>query len=213
MVGKAVNYILHQSFYMQLIEWLKQLDRDLFIYTHTGFNSYYLDEVMLLMRNPLTWIPLYAGLLWYIAFKQKKVALQFIFITLVTFAFTDFISASVIKPWAGRLRPCYTPELAGIIRPIIDCGGKYSFPSTHASNHFGLAMFWFCSIYQLTGRRWYWLFLWAALICFAQVYVGKHYPLDVMGGALFGTVTGYLMWLLFRRWTSNNIQPSKTLVA
>jgi len=188
---------------MQLFDWLEQLDRQTFIFIHTGFNNYYLDQLMLLARNALTWIPLYAGLLIYIVTKHKKIALPFILVTLVTFAITDYVSASVIKPYVGRLRPCYAPTLAGVIRNIIDCGGKDGFPSTHASNHFGMAMFWFCSIYQLTGRKWYWLMAWAALICFAQVYVGKHYPFDVGGGALFGTVTGYLMWLVFKRWVTS----------
>ena len=73
-------------------------------------------------------------------------------------------------------------------------------PSNHAANHFGLATFWYFSIRAINGRKWSWLWLWAALICYAQVYVGKHYPFDVLVGGIVGTLTGLGMSRLFVYW-------------
>ncbi|HTF28056.1 MAG TPA: phosphatase PAP2 family protein, partial [Flavitalea sp.] len=75
---------------------------------------------------------------------------------------------------------------------------------SHASNHFGLATFWFLGIERMTRRKWYWLWLWAGIICYAQIYVGKHYPLDIAGGALLGVMTGLLCFRIFDKWTSQS---------
>ena len=73
-------------------------------------------------------------------------------------------------------------------------------PSTDASNHFSTASFWFFSISWMSNKKWHWLWLWAFLVCYAQVYVGKHYPGDVLVGAIFGTLVGFLVALVFKRW-------------
>ena len=73
-------------------------------------------------------------------------------------------------------------------------------PSSHAANHFGMAAFWFWGIYIMTGKKWQWLWFWAAIICFAQVYVGKHYPFDVLCGGVLGWSVGITSAKLFERW-------------
>ncbi len=92
------------------------------------------------------------------------------------------------------------------LRGLIDCGGLYSMPSNHAANHFALATFWYFSIRAINGRKWPWLWLWAALICYAQVYVGKHYPGDVLVGAIVGILTGLGMFRLFEYWEHRQAQ-------
>jgi len=124
--------------------------------------------------------------------------------TLVLFAVTDHTSAAIMKPYFARLRPCFEPALEGVIRSVVSCGGKYGMPSTHASNHFGMASFWFFGFLWMGGRRWYWLWIWALAIGYAQVYVGKHYPGDILVGAMLGTLAGWLFALLFRKWVLKN---------
>lgn len=179
---------------------LSTIDRELFILIHSKFSSPGADWIFKTLRNALTWIPLYIFILFWIVRYHKKNAWQFIFLTLVVFAITDHTSAAIMKPYFQRLRPCFDPTLDEYIRVVVTCGGKYGMPSTHASNHFGMASFWFFSIYWMSQRKWHWLWLWAFLIGYAQVYVGKHYPGDILVGALLGTTVGLLVALLFRRW-------------
>jgi len=200
---------------MSLLKWLEHLDKILFVLVQHDSDNSVLDVIMPVFRDPLTWIPLYAFMLFY-AFRMGKKksdgnaaerhvaggskAWAFIVLTLLTFAVTDTVTAQVLKPMFGRLRPCHDPELQPYLRALVDCGGLYSMPSNHAANHFGLAAFWFFSIRDVTGRKWRWLWIWAAIICYAQVFVGKHYPFDVLAGAIFGILTGVGMSRLFVYW-------------
>jgi membrane-associated phospholipid phosphatase len=177
---------------MDLPAIIDKLDKALFILIHNDADHPVLDNIMLLIRNPYTWIPLYVFFLFYFIKIAGHRAWLIIIISIISFAITDSLSASLLKPLIGRTRPCFDPALQPFLRNILDCGGRYSFPSSHASNHFGLATFWFWVIYNQTSKKWYWLFIWAAVISYAQVYVGKHYPLDVAGGALLGYLVGVL---------------------
>ena len=205
----------HNSCRMPLLEWLDHLDKTLFVLVQHDSDQSVLDVVMPFFRDPLTWIPLYAFMLFYAfrAGKQKTAvgadghavagnakAWAFILLSILTVAITDSVTAQVFKPLFGRLRPCHDPGIQPFIRSLVDCGGLYSMPSNHAANHFALAAFWFYSIRRMTGKKWRWLWFWAAIICYAQVYVGKHYPFDVLAGATFGTLTGWGMFRLFVYW-------------
>lgn len=185
---------------MTWITWLDHLDKTLFVLIQHDTDQPVLDKIMPVLREPLTWIPLYVFMLFY-AFRQGKVkAWPFIILTLLTVAITDTVTAQLLKPLFGRLRPCHDPDLQGMIRGLVDCGGLYSMPSNHAANHFGLAAFWYFSIREMNGRKWTWLWVWAAAICYAQVYVGKHYPFDVLVGAVFGFLTGLGIFRVFAYW-------------
>lgn len=179
--------------------WLLQLDRELFVWIHAKAANPGMDWLFKALRDALTWIPLYLFVLVWIIRKQKRYAWQFVLFTLIGFAITDYTSASLLKPLFGRLRPCFDPSLDAVIRTVVTCGGKYGMPSTHASNHFGMASFWFFAIRMMGGARWYWLWIWAFLIGYAQVYVGKHFPGDILVGAVLGMTTGYLLSLAFAK--------------
>jgi membrane-associated phospholipid phosphatase len=185
---------------MQVLQWLDHLDKIIFVLINHDSDHYVLDNLMLILRNPYSWVPLYCFLLWYILKKRKSDAWPFIFLSILTFAITDSVSASVLKPFFERPRPCSDPLFHGMVRNLVDCGGYYSFPSSHAANHFGLATFWYWSIWQMTGKKWKWLWIWALLIGYAQIYVGKHYPFDIAAGAIFGWMIGILSVRVFSRW-------------
>lgn len=181
-------------------EILDSIDKDVFTFINVDASAPWLDGFMKFLRNAIVWTPLYAFMLYWIIKSDRKHAWQFILLTVITFALCDLTSAKILKPWVGRLRPCYDDDLQAIIRNLVGCGGQYGFPSSHATNHFGLAMFWFYSIQLISGQRWYWLWLWAFMIGYAQIYVGKHFPLDITGGAVLGIAIGYLLARLFKAW-------------
>ena len=185
---------------MDTLNWLYQVDKELFTLINVKGAVPALDGFFKLLRTDTTWIPLYAFMLYWLIRYAKPFAIPFIAISLVCFGLTDFISASIIKPHFQRLRPCFNPELQPIIRSLVDCGGQFSMPSSHASNHFGFATFWFSAIYLMKGKKWWWLWIWALLVCYAQVYVGKHYPFDTLVGALLGLIIGAMMAVLFKQW-------------
>jgi membrane-associated phospholipid phosphatase len=178
---------------------VKDADKALFYLINKELSFPELDAIMLLLRNQYTWIPLYLFFLLFFYFNCRKYLLPIVALSLVTFAITDFTSASLIKPFIGRLRPCQDPTLSFTINNLAGCGGIFGMPSSHAANHFGLATFWFMVIKNTVDQKWFWLFVWAFLICYAQVYVGVHFPGDVIVGALLGTVVGYLTSAVFRK--------------
>ncbi|HEX8333835.1 MAG TPA: phosphatase PAP2 family protein [Segetibacter sp.] len=192
---------------MDLLQWIKQADISALHFINKQLASPSLDALMLLLREAYTWVPLYLFFILFFYFNTRNQFVQIILLTLLTFALTDFISASILKPLIGRLRPCYSPEITFAINNLPGCGGKYSMPSSHASNHFGLASFWFLIIQNTLQKTWYWLWVWAIAIGFSQVYVGVHYPGDILAGFVFGTGIGVFCFFLFKKWSGSQNEP------
>lgn len=180
---------------MDFFSLVQEADEYLYRLINGQWVAHWLDGIMKLLRNPLFWAPLYFFLLiWFFKRKREYVVL-ILLLSILCFALTDFTSAKILKPYLARLRPCYVPELGW--RSIVGCGGQYGLPSSHASNHFGLAAFWFILVRGLFKRNWYWLWIWAAMIGYAQVYVGVHYPSDILAGAALGIILGTVCSGLF----------------
>lgn len=164
-----------------------ELDRNIFLFINSH-NSSFLDSVMWIISMKAAWIPLYLLML-YLLVRQygRRVWIIILFVTLLIVV-TDQ-GASVIKNLTQRLRPCHEPTLAGMVHIVRGyCPGMYGFVSGHASNSFGLAAF--TSI--LIRKKWYtWvIFVCAVLISYSRVYLGVHYPGDVLAGSLLGLIAG-----------------------
>ena len=185
---------------MNIGDAIKQADYNLFYFINRKLASTSLNEIMLLLRQAYTWIPIYLFLLVFFYVNCKKYFFPIVVLSILTFSLTDYISAGIIKPSIGRMRPCYNSELTFAVNNLPGCGGKYSMPSSHASNHFGLSTFWFLVIQHTLKSKWYWLWLWALAIGFAQVYVGVHFPGDILAGLVLGAATGMFTFYLFKRW-------------
>lgn len=186
---------------MGLLKWLEEGDKGLFYLINIKCANPLLDNLMMLLRQPLTWVPLYFFILLFFITNCRKHLLPIIVLSLLTFTLSDFISASILKPVIGRLRPCHDASLAAI-NNLPGCGGLFSMPSSHAANHFALAAFWFMVIQFTTGHKWTWLWIWAAAVCFAQVYVGVHFPADVIMGGVLGVLIAQLTIYFFKAWSS-----------
>ncbi len=182
-------------------DYLLQLDRHLFHFINHDLSNSFFDVLMPILRNRLVWIPLYAFIFVFCLWRYKKQGAVIIILLALTAGVADFGSATVIKSIYKRVRPCNDPAMASTIISRVDCGTGYSFPSSHASDHFAVAVFLSVVFY----KRYKWMLpatlIWAAAISFAQVYVGVHYPVDVTTGAIYGTLVGLLFgWVFWRYW-------------
>jgi undecaprenyl-diphosphatase len=179
---------------------LIDLDKYLFGIINQKASNPFFDSIMPFIRQPLFWLPLYLFIILFAIYNFQKKAAVWIGWLVLTVALTDYISSHFFKPLFGRLRPCNNPELADSIRLLVDhCGQNGSFTSSHATNHFGIAVFIFMTLDKVWGKFNYLFILWASVVCFAQVYVGVHFPFDVIGGAILGSSIGYLTATFFKR--------------
>lgn len=169
---------------------IQQADRYLFGLINQDWQHPVLDAVMPFLRNQYLWAPVYLFLLLFAGINFRKQAGWWVLFFLVTFALTDLVSTQIIKAFVQRPRPCWDGVTANTARMLIPCSHAYSFVSSHAANHFGISVFIIVTLRQLAGK-WVWLALpWALLVCYAQVYVGAHFPFDIAGGAALGIVVG-----------------------
>ena len=184
------------SFLQQLDQW----DKWLFIQINTHQHNSFFDSMMPFFRNPYYWAPLYIFLMLFFPINFKSRGWWWVVLFLCTVSLTDIVSSHIFKEAFERLRPCQDPDFIQYVRLLVSrCSGGFSFTSSHAANHFGMATFFF-----LTTRRLFkgWAgigFIWAAIISYAQVYVGVHYPFDVIGGAVTGIVFGLFMGMFFNK--------------
>lgn len=185
----------------QCWEFINTTDRDLFFKINTSWTNPFFDAVLPWWRDANTWTPLYLFLILFVVINSKKHAFFWILAAIITLVLTDQISSNLVKPLFGRLRPCSDPSMIHLVRLLLpNCSGGFSFTSSHATNHFGFAAFVFITLKPVIKNWGYLFFLWAATISFSQVYVGVHYPLDILSGAILGILIGYTTAYFFNRW-------------
>lgn len=174
---------------MDLLTW----DKETFQLINSGLANPVFDFLMPLMRNQFIWVPVYVFFAGFFMLNFRPKGFYIVLFGLAAFAITDQLSAHLIKPFIGRPRPCNDVMMVEKVRLLIPCGSGFSFPSTHATNHFAFSFF----LISVFAGRLKWItptvFIWAALVCFAQVYVGIHYPIDVIFGAVLGSFIGSWM--------------------
>ncbi|MCE2741614.1 MAG: phosphatase PAP2 family protein [Sphingobacteriales bacterium] len=172
-----------------MLEQLLEFDRSFFIAINNGLANPILDVLAPFMRKQEFWYPLYAVFLFFIFKKYKLESWKIILALILLITLSDQFSANLVKNTFMRIRPCSEPSLQGITRHLIERCAGYSFMSAHATNHFAIAVF---LPYFFRDQKWLLpaLLAWAFTISFSQVYVGVHYPLDVIAGALCGSLFG-----------------------
>jgi undecaprenyl-diphosphatase len=169
-------------------------DRSLFLLVNHGLANPVFDVFFKAITNGKHWIiPGIIAALLYLKTERKK-ALLVLLLSIITVAITDPLAAQIIKPFFHRLRPCNPHALVEGGRFLLGHKTSYSFPSSHAVNMFGQAVL-FSLFYPRFAA---WFFLFAATIGFSRIYVGVHYPLDVLGGAAIGTLGGALVFAMYR---------------
>lgn len=175
------------------------LDTRLFLWLN-GLHAGWLDTVMVSITEMWVWVPLYILLL-YMVFKQygKQGWWVLLAVGLVILC-SDQLSAHVCKPLFHRLRPCFNPELEGLVHlPKGLPGGQYGFVSSHAANTFAVAAFLTAALRKSYKSVGWWLYAWAAVSSYSRIYIGVHYPGDILAGAALGVLVGWMVWLLLLR--------------
>ena len=179
------------------METISTIDSDLFLFLN-GLHADWMDKVMIAITQMWVWVPLYLLLIYWVV-KQygKRCWWFFLAVGLVVFC-SDQLSAHICKPFFQRLRPCYNANFQGLIYlPKGLAGGKYGFVSSHAANTFAVAAFLSAALRK--NRNWMGvvLYLWAFISSYSRIYLGFHYPGDILCGALLGILIGIILWKVF----------------
>jgi len=174
---------------------LERLDQQLFLFLNS-INSPFWDKVMYAVSGTAIWIPLYIVILIFMAKKYRRKFLVLVLFITVAVLIADQSSVRLFKNAFERLRPCHEPALSGLVHIVKgECGGLYGFVSSHATNSFNVALL----SLLLIKNKWYSAFIifWAAVISYSRIYLGVHYPGDVICGALLGSLVGWIIFKLF----------------
>jgi len=185
-----------------------EIDKDLLIWINS-FHTAWLDPVMLIVTKTAFWTPLYLFFIYLIFKKLGPNAWFAIAGAALTILLTEEITSGLMKPFFQRLRPSNDPSVQNLLHLVADSkgviyhGGKYGFASSHAANTFGTAtLMWL--LFKDRTRWMIFAFLWAAIMTYTRLYLGVHFPGDILVGALIGVLSGVagyklFMWLKGRR--------------
>ncbi len=169
-----------------------QWDTAIMHWINSGWSNSFFDWLLPAMRNKYLWLPLYIFCLAWILFNfSKRQSLYAILFTILAVFAADTISSKLIKYAVQRPRPCQVSSLEVVQR--VSCGSGFSFPSSHATNHFCIAAFAITVFGHYMGRWRHAWWVWAGMISISQIYVGLHYPIDIVAGTLLGIIVGLSM--------------------
>lgn len=184
---------------LNALDGLLQMDRKWFALINEKLSASFLDVVLPFLRESQFWVPFYLFMILLMTMNFGAKGWWWVLGFILTAALSDIISSHIIKENIMRLRPCRDPLLAGeVIFRVNYCPKSSSFTSSHAASHFALSMYIWQTLKRLS-RWWGMIFLWAFAICYTQVYVGVHYPLDVICGGLLGCGIGAFMAYMHAR--------------
>lgn len=182
---------------------MNQLDTEVFLWLNSLHNNTF-DPIMAWISGRNSWIPLYLAIIGLIIWRYKKQSLPMLLTIIVSVALADQICSSFFKPLVERLRPCHEPAIQHLVHVVGNCGGQFGFCSSHAANSFTLAM----SLLLLVGKEYTWvkyLFVWAIIVSYSRIYVGVHYPLDVLAGAGVGVLSAFISFKIYQFYLSKNV--------
>jgi undecaprenyl-diphosphatase len=174
---------------------LERLDQQLFLFLNS-FNSPFWDKVMAAISGIVIWVPLYIAILIFLGFRYRRKFIIIVLFLILAATLADQISVHLFKNVFHRLRPCHEPSLEGLVHLVNgSCGGLYGFVSSHATNSFNVALLSLLFI----RKRWFTIaiILWALIVGYSRIYLGVHYPGDVICGSILGASIGWGIYSLY----------------
>ena len=180
-----------------MFELIKNLDKEILLCINSHHNSFF-DSLMWFASDKTSWIPLYVFLCILIILKFKKSAWLLFLLIIPLIVASDMLTSEILKPLTGRLRPSYQPGLENLLHYVNNYrGGLYSFPSSHAANTFALITY----LCLITAKKIKWflyiLVPFAVLVSYSRIYLGVHYPSDVLVGAIIGVLLGWIFYKIY----------------
>ena len=186
------------------LEPIIQFDKQLLLMLN-GSDSLFLDGLAMVLTTAATWIPLYVSL-FYVVLKNNENVRQILLVVCcaaLCVLLAGTVDDTIVKPMVARFRPTHDPEI-GMMVDVVDGyrGGKYGFFSAHAANTFSIAVFF--SLLIRSRVLSVSLVLWSLVNCWTRIYLGVHYPGDILCGLLWGGIVGSLVYLMYLRMKSRS---------
>lgn len=180
------------------MNWLIEWDKELFVVLHS-MGSENWDGVMVWVTRKTSWFPFYGLIISFIFIKFKRERWLIFVAVALLITITEQLASGLFKPLVERLRPCHDPSLAAFIRTVDGCGNSFSFFSAHASNTFGLATFIRLLLRDQGNLKWIGIIMifWAAFVSYSRIYLGVHFPLDILSGALCGVLSAMAIYRIY----------------
>lgn len=188
-----------------MLETLNRIDQKWFLWLN-GHNTPFLDNFMYFVSGKYEWIPLYIILLAFLIRKYRWKTIWIAVAVIVLITLSDQF-ANLLKDGVKRYRPCKDPVIGHLVHIVNNyCRSSYGFVSGHAANSFALATF----LSLLFRNRWVTagLLLWASVVSYSRIYLGVHYPGDVICGAILGTILAWLVFAVFNRYQTKHQTPN-----
>ncbi|MBN08792.1 MAG: phosphatase PAP2 family protein [Flavobacteriaceae bacterium] len=184
-----------------MLDSLLNLDSNLFVLLNSLGSPKY-DFFWMVITNKMTNISVYLMLsIFFLKKNNIRDFIRLIFLLGLLILITDQMT-NFFKYFISRPRPCHDQNLIELIRLVkSSCGGQYGFFSGHASNSFALAIFFSNLLFIHSKKISFFLVSFASLVAYSRIYIGVHYPLDIVFGALFGSINGYIFFYLWKKYT------------
>lgn len=166
---------------------INQLDTQAFLWLNSIHNDFF-DPIMAWISGRNSWFPMYAIIIGSIIWFQRRKSIGILLMIIFSVIISDQVCSSILKPLIHRLRPCHEPSIENVVHVVGNCGGQFGFCSSHAANTFALVT---CLILlfgkKILGIKY--LYIWAIIVSYSRIYVGVHYPIDILSGALIGVLS------------------------
>jgi undecaprenyl-diphosphatase len=190
-----------------MLEKLNSIDTHLFLWLNGHYSPFW-DKVMWFISGRNEWIPVYLLFAAYLIYRYRWRSIPIILSIALAVTLADQLAVRLFKELIQRPRPTYNPSIQYLVHTVENYrGGPFGFISNHAADTFAFATF----LSLLFRNRYFILIiiLWAAIVSYSRIYLGVHYPGDILGGMLFGSLVGWLIFLLYFR-VVEKIYPNKT---